>query len=569
MSSIKKIKWLLAAMGLAASSASTAIDFKDPNTSFFSIENYTYLNNSGKVDNFRAAGYYTPPKGAVPAKVSMLPRINIEQDKLVVINTSGNKVKISSVSNVNNVDVIQVPLSYTGALPYDQQGAAISSRVNGTPLQNFRPIALVNESMNNEPIIFQPAQFGPIGQAVRDDTKRYMDSLADQKKFLDSWKAMKVETASIEGLELQLKIDNEVVAERSLPGSAILSSGKLPNLIVKQPDLKTFNRIKGGTYEVEVKYSFKDAQVSSIVASYDFSQIMTQYIEQTRSVATSSSSSGWKIFNIGSRRTKVKQSINESSQQNSTYDSQTNTIIEIEDADDDMIFQFENEFFPGLTQQQAIKAHQDAAAELKTTNPELAKAHLDYANAIVQADGNKSFDAIGAAAALGSGNYAMFIAKGVQFHNNGYKQNSSFRRVLSANVQEGQSKNWVSTKTRTVKRKVTVLLSPDENSEYSAWIGMCDARPYAGVYQFQQHTFLLPTCIMAGGPMHQAGILPGMLIVNINGRRIANRDDLVDLLEDYEPGDEVRVNVLHPQNPNSTQTYYVTLAKGVIKTGDN
>jgi hypothetical protein len=547
------------------SHSARAVDFKDPTTSFFSVEKFTDLSFNREAPNFTIFGYYTPKKGALSARVSLLPTIKINPNNLIVIDQDGNKVKLRSTTRANNISSIQLPLSYSGKIPNIQQGAAISSTIQGTPLKQYIPSAIINTTTNT-PHIYRPASapHGPIAKEVIRDTNLYIEAIAKQDAFVSAWKGMRVETVSIEGMNVSLLIDGDVVAERKLSGSAILSSGRLPKLIIKEPSQSTLNRIRGGTYEVEVTYQFRDAKVSSIVANHDFSKYMSQYIEATRHVATRSRSSGWKIFNIGSRRKSVSQSIKETNKSHSTFDSNTNTTIEIDDADSNMIAQFESEFFPKLSQLKVITAHQTAARELQSSNPELAKAHLDYATAIVDADENKSFDAVGAAADLGSGNYASFIAKGVQFHNNKYNQNNSFHRVISAEVREGKTKSWTSVKRTSVRRSISVILSPEETATIP-WSGLCGMNTFNTPYRNRMRTFMLPTCLMGGGPLARAGVEAGMLIYSVNNKNVTSFNDWSDIIKSSEPGDQLRLKVLAPNGMN-TQTIRVTLEAGYPKT---
>jgi serine protease Do len=57
--------------------------------------------------------------------------------------------------------------------------------------------------------------------------------------------------------------------------------------------------------------------------------------------------------------------------------------------------------------------------------------------------------------------------------------------------------------------------------------------------------------VTAGGPADQAGIRPGDVIVEYNGRRVPNRDELVSMVTRTAPGTKVPVKVLRNAKPMS------------------
>src|SRR5690606_40084906 len=75
-----------------------AVDFRDPNTSFFSVENFTYFDGS-EVQHFNVAGYYTRAAGDVPARVAILPRLGADISRLEVIDRQGRMVPGGEVAD--------------------------------------------------------------------------------------------------------------------------------------------------------------------------------------------------------------------------------------------------------------------------------------------------------------------------------------------------------------------------------------------------------------------------------------------------------------------------------------
>ncbi len=522
-----------------------AVDFRDPNTSFFSVENFTYFDGS-EVQHFNVAGYYTRAAGDVPARVAILPRLGADISRLEVIDRQGRMVPGGEVADASQISVLRIPLRYRGALPNASEGAAVAAQVSGNPIASLHPEPLLNGGF---PVVYPPAQMSPTGGMVISDTQQYMAQVQAQKQFLDEWQRMRVETASMDELAVRLVIDGEIVSERRLSGSAVLSSGTLPQLHIREPTTEQYNRLREGTYEVDVSYYFRDFQTGSIVANYDFRRFMSQFVERSRQAVTTSRSSGWSIFNIGSRRTSVRQHVRESDNMNSTFDSRTNTVVEMVDADEALIEQFERRFFPPLSQQQVVENHLAAAREADAAgNAELAKAHRDYVAALNSGDKDSEMDAVGAAAALASGNYALFVAKGVRFSSSSSSMADSFHQVLSAQSQESGGENWTSSHSRSARRRVSVWLTPSAERAYRPWMGICHLQFVSGHLYGQPHVYVVPTCLANGGPAHRAGLWPGMWIARMGGRSIRNLGQMEQLLEQYEPDETLVLDVLGANN---------------------
>ena len=96
-------------------------------------------------------------------------------------------------------------------------------------------------------------------------------------------------------------------------------------------------------------------------------------------------------------------------------------------------------------------------------------------------------------------------------------------------------------------------------------------RPYLGIVhatvtatlQKQYHLPVSSGVLVAGlaahGPAQQAGLTPGDVIVTFNATAITSYDDLLTALANEQPGERVRVSVVHPSGQH--QTYTITLSQ--------
>lgn len=532
---------------LFATSALGNVDFSDPNTSFFSVSDFRYPAGV-EVRSFSASGFFTPATGPYNARVVVLPSISLHVDEAKYLDENGLLLDPDAIQAGVNVGFIHIPITYIRTLPNDIEGTAIASQViNSTRLEGY--YADYPSAGFNLPAIDSFAQNYPqITHELRQQYADYQQKIAAQKQTTDLWKKIDARLANMDSLEVALSINGATVARRRVNGSAIIAGQQLPSLSIAKPSILQVNLIRQGLYDVEINYFFRDSHTGSIDVNQNYALAMDNYIRESRQVITQSRSSGWSIFNIGSRRTSVSQHINEAAVYNSSYDQKTNTSIVIEDADDALIRYFEDQFFPQLTRLETINSHLEAAQlATQSGNTALAKAHRDYAAALQQGDqaSDAELDSIGAAAALGQGNYAMFIAKGVRFKDTATSQFGSFHRVISQNVREGIDKTWTATRTRSVKRKVTTVLSPDAGDvEYRGYAGICGVNTFQLPHPYSMHTYLIPTCMHRNSPLHAAGILPGTFIVSVDYKQVNTPQKFLDILEQQRFGDSLDFKVI-------------------------
>ena len=561
---VRYSKYLSVSLGLSIVTSASAVDFSNPNTSFFSISDFLYPEQLN-IKSFNVSGFYTPKVGNNKAQISVLPHVSLNVSAAKFLDDDGFNVDVSEIDKKTRLSEIIIPIRYVRTLPNDIEGTAIASQVmSGTKLEQYLP----------EPVLQGPglpaldnygSNFPDVRMAVMSSTQQYMNLLQSQNQAKQKWQSIKARLAEMDSLEIKLKISGETVAARKLSGSTIIAGNTLPPLTLIEPSLRTVNKIRQGFYDVEIGFTFRDTNTGSINVTQDYAMVMNNYINETRRVITKSKSSGWSIFNIGSRRLSTSQKINESARYNSHYDQTTNTNIVIEDADTSLISYFEDQFFPTLSKIDTISSHLEAAQlASNSNNQKLEKAHRDYAKALQTNNESSELDAIGAAAALSSGNYAMFLAKGVRFKKTSGSQVSSFSRVISQNVSEGISKDWTAVKKRSAYRKITIALLPETNDKgYKSYEGTCGMNTYNSIYLSMPHSYFIPTCIKEGSPLHAAGILPGTFVVSVDSEQITSPQQYINIIKTHDPGDVIYYRVLKMTNVGpQTATKRVVLGKG-------
>ncbi|MCG8378276.1 MAG: PDZ domain-containing protein, partial [Proteobacteria bacterium] len=55
---------------------------------------------------------------------------------------------------------------------------------------------------------------------------------------------------------------------------------------------------------------------------------------------------------------------------------------------------------------------------------------------------------------------------------------------------------------------------------------------------------VLVTAIMRNGPAENAGIVPGDIMISINGQNVASPDQAIETITDIEPGTEIKIKIL-------------------------
>lgn len=317
-----------------------------------------------------------------------------------------------------------------------------------------------------------------------------------------------------------------------------------------------------GTYDITASYRFLDSKTSYIAASFDSKRALNRFLEETQEAISKSKASALQVFQLGTRRSKMSTSLNESMRSDDKLTEMKSTTVVMHDASDDMIRMFENDFFPETNEEDVIKRHLEAAVATKAAanpNLKLAKVHEDYVAALMAANELKEVDAMAAAAALSAGDYAGFIAQGVRSINANDRKASHFRRTANSVVEMDRRTHWNQTRNVSVAREVTVPIDRESVSEQQPRHGIVSLRPdipYAevtNVFPENGHppfpstlhsTGLMLTCIEADSPASRAGLLPGMIVKLVGKNFVQTVVEFETELSTYKPGERISLTVI-------------------------
>ena len=422
--------------------------------------------------------------------------------------------------------------------------------------------------------MYPPATTQPsLVQAIYAGYSQADNASAAQRTLATQWGSYVPSAIPLNELAVSLVVGGTTLASQSYPGSTVLTSGWLPQLYIYQPSQSIKNLIANGNYEMAVSYRFLDSKTSSIDAKIDAKQVIDTYLNETREAITKNKSSGFAVFGLGYRRSKLKTSITQSMDSGITSSSVASTRIVMNDADDSMIEHFEEAFFPEAQMKEVISNHFAAAEEAgKQGNTQLQQAHLDYAKSLEQQDKLKEVDAVAAAASLAAGNYAMFVAQGVRAQISNDSKEQKFRRVITNSADIEKRVEWSMVKKYSVQRQINTILRPESTTKQAAAWGICGGvmmdytvpgpvsyTPYGTQHSALPKKGLLVTCTYQGAAAHSAGLTAGMLIDRIGGQPITKIQDYYDALAYSEPGQEIDIRVLDGTQ-NAIGGVYKTLA---------
>lgn len=402
--------------------------------------------------------------------------------------------------------------------------------------------------------------YGPARQAIEQDYAAYEMAVMQQQALAQKYANYQIRNATLQDLEVKLLIGGEEVASRTYGGTTT----NLGTIALVAPTEFQKNLILAGDYELLVTSRFRDIKTSSISARFDAVQAVSSFIEETQQAITKSKASGFQVFGFGSRRTKMKTSINQTLKTNDQVDIMQNTSIVMYDATESMIEEFESKFFPQLSKQEVIDRHLAAAAEAASLGKhDLAAVHRGYAEAIMADNQMQETDNVAAAAALNAGDYAGFLAHGVRSINSSDTRANNFRRVETREAVIRQSTNWDQTRMVTVMREMSVPVLQTDDSRQLPRIGLCgqrfqvpytyfrDNRPWAPIPQPAEG--LMVTCVEDSSPAISAGLLPGMIVRAVGNQNVSSLADFNEALEAYEPGETIRFWIV--QGPTPTTPY--------------
>lgn len=546
-------KVICVALGLLVASSSYA-DI-EPNSTFFHVQDYFYPKPNGDYEYYQVSGYRQAPSPGVTPTIFLLPTIVVKQEDIKYFRANGSP--LSSIDSIELPGLITIKPTYFAGMPSPTQMPAIAAAIDDG-VSNFRYLqpALRNGSA---PVMSTEASNSPqIRDMIVQDYTTYDAAVNAQNQATDRYAAYQKRNASLTDVEVRLLIGGEVAASRIYSGS-LVSMGHI-NLLA--PTEFQSNQIRSGNFELEVVTRFRDTKTSSISANFDARSAISSFVEETQKAITKSKSSGFQVFGMGSRRTKMTTSIENSMKTKDKVDLMEKTQVVMYDASDAMIAEFEDKFFPTLSRQEVIDNHIAAAAEAQASGKnELAKLHTDYADAISQQNQMKEVDTVAAAAALNSGDYAGFIAHGVRSINGNDSKANNFRRLETRETVITQATDWDQVRTVTVNRKVSVPVMLEPSRKYVPRIGICGMRQDVdygwvrlnalGYPQSFPERVLMVSCVEVASPAAMSGLLPGMAIRFIGTQRIRTTADLEAALQAVEPGETVSIYVAQTPSPSS------------------
>lgn len=576
---------ILTATALASLACTGAIAQQIPINSIpVNVGGFAYPTTPGDWGEYRAVGF-AQPLGAGNAtnkpRLYLLPLLSVPQNGVRFVNNSGQTYEPYNCASAP-AKTITVTVKVSTALPTEVQKVAVGAALSDTKAEQYvAPWPIAPSGM---PVMYAPAMTWPDAvTAIQTAHAAHKAETDRQKAFVDRYGAYQTSVAVLNELKLDLKVDGDVVATATAPGTTVAVNGATMSLTVRDPDTYMCNRFVERGFEVTANYRFSDTATSLISARFDAVQTLNQFVVETQKAVTKSKSSGWQVFHIGSRRSKIKSSLEQSMKSDTKIEEMKGTSIVMFDATDDMVARFENAFFPEIPKGEAISSHLAAAdAAAAAGKPDLADAHRKYAEALQSGNQMAEVDAVGAAAALNEGDYATFIAKGVRASSSSNVSANTFRRTIDVNVEITKVNEWNEAKSVTAQRQSSTPVTLDTKVNYRGALGLYGGVPYS--FQFIAGSPYAPSVenrqglFVAGlhpnGALANAGFAPGMIITSIDGRTPTSMNDIQNLLDDLSPGTNILVKTLMtpgappgPMNPlilGQEQTHNVRVGRAPV-----
>jgi len=550
---------------------STVYSQVTPNSNRFDIGNYIAIDNNGKYYPYNAHGFYENASAGATARVYLMPILKFDLSSIKFIGADGRETSIHS----SDLRSMIIPVTVNLGLPNESQKAAIIAAIKGnTTIQAFYPPIVKNTA--GFPIVNQLVNSNPtlMNQLMAIANQYEANAILPQQQMITEYNnGYKTQIISLTEMEIMVEAGNEIVYNKRIPGTWISTGGTLKNITLDNPSEYVKNLIAQGNGQILISYKFKDSRSSTINAHIDATAILNQFLSEAYQSSVSQRSSGWSFLGFGSSRKSIKSSFDQQVNQQVSTSIIANTTIEMYDADDDMIRQFENAFFPTLSQQEAIQNHINAAEKAKAEgNTELMNLHLKYVESLQKNDPNLTPNIEAAVASLGKNDYVGFIANGVRIGSNSGSGNNTFKRVLNSNEVSTMAANWNQTKVISLQHSVTQPVFVSQEVKFKASLGAIDAIPFQNsLYMFNGYNTQLQNIsgviigpITVGGAFQRNNITPGTLLTKIGSYSVYSGQTVTDALSHYEAGDKVNITLILPTmgNPNVYQEQRVEVTLG-------
>lgn len=537
-----------------------------PNSIRFEVQNYNAIDNNGKYYPYDVHGFYENFANG-NGQVFILPILKINTDKIKYIGQTGNE----TVKSDPGVRAIIIPVIKDLSLPNESQKVGLMAAINkNTSLKHFA--SSVAKGVDGQIIINPLAQSNSdLSNSLKQMVTNYENNvILPQKTLIDQYGRYNTQIISIEELEITVGVGDKIVYNKIFPGSSVIAGNILRTITIENPSVYEKNFIAGGNALINFTYKFRDSKKSTITASFNASKIYDEFIEDSYKNRVTQKSSGTSFLGFGTSKKSMKSSFDQQIAERASSSSISGTKIEMFDADDQMIKQFEDSFLPTISQQTAISNHVAAADKYtKEGNINLADLHKKYAESLQNNDPNLTPDIKNALESLNKNDYIGFIANGARWGNNGASGNTTYRRLLNTSEMTSELQNWSSSKTISLQHSVNqeIPMQVDE-IKFRPTLGMINAISYTLQVPFYNGFNIQPTNIPGiitgpvteGGAFQRSNIFPGTFLTKIGSYSVNSAETATSALSNYSAGDTISLTLIVPGNGN----FYVEQIKDVV-----
>lgn len=540
------------------------------NSERFEVKNFLSLDESGNYSLYQAHGFVENTGNSSRPRIFLMPVLEFDLHNIEFFSSQGYQVS----PNSSDVYSINIPITSDLSLPNESEKVAIAASLNsGEKIEFYRP-QMIRNTMGGYAINPVAGNYTP---QITSLLHQYEQILAEQQKYIQAFNNYDPEIITPVEYGIEVSVGGQIVYDRSLSGSFISIGDFHSEIAIDEPSSYIKNRIANGNFTILVTYKFRDAKVGYIDAKIDAKLIVDQFLSEAQTSTVKQKSKGWSFLGFGSRKKSIKSSFDQQIKQQYNTDSSTNTVVEMNDADDDMIEMFENAFFPTLAKQKVIDNHREAAQKASASgDSDLQQLHLDYVKALQENNPDLEANIGEAVAALGKKDYVGFIAHGVRWGDRQASGNSSFRRVLNSEEMTEMSSEWSQTKKVSVLHSVTQKVSKNQALELKPYIGMATALPFNTILPMRNGFFvtnrnvkgLFTGPVTELGPLAMNNIPSGTPITRVAGQPIEDLQDLQQILDQLSPGDRIALTVIESVAPNQFKEKDIVIELGSFPATD-